>query len=84
MKVIVTITSELDDSMWGFSELLEGVSEGREQMAMDLIKEDILAVVNEATWEIRIEDDSVTTASPEVGDTLYYDIKPDNGKVVKY
>jgi len=84
MKVTVTITSELDDSMWGFSELLEGVSEGREQMAMELIKEDVIAVLDVAKWEIRIDDDPVTTASPEDSSVLYYGIKPDNGKVVKY
>ena len=88
MKVTVTITGELDDSMWRFSELLEGVSKGREQMAMDLIKEDVGAVLDAATWEIRIEDDPVTTfassTNVEEEDIIYHEMKYDNGKIVEH
>lgn len=56
MKVIkVTITKELEDSLWGFSDLLEcfkdATREEKEKELIDLLYEDMPEVLDGATFE---------------------------------
>lgn len=54
-NIKVTITKELEDCDWGFSELFEGsenaTREEKEKELLDFLYEDILEVLNGASFE---------------------------------
>jgi hypothetical protein len=54
MKIQVTITTILDDKLWGFSDLLEerSINEETTKEILELLNEDISEVLSEATWKI--------------------------------
>lgn len=67
MKVRLTITNDLDEDEWGFSELIEDIEKDENRkLSPEEIKEEILPLIQDSVfstidgveWEVEIDNDN--------------------------
>ena len=54
--ITITITNNLKDKLWGFSDLLgeRDLTDITKKVIVELLQEDIIAVLDGADWDIKI------------------------------